>query len=321
MQIELKSIVDEDFVNYKKPAMYIAFPYCSWKCEKDAGCEMCQNRGIASQKNILVDSYDIVKRYIDNPLTEAIIFSGLEPFDSYDQLLGLVKEFRQVTQDVIVIYTGYKQVELFWQLYELECYDNIIVKFGRFIPNETKVFDKLLGVYLASSNQHAVWISKNKAKENVELQRKRGFEVCIGWESKDINLPKPSTKYSAGNDFEAAESITILPYADCHKITLVPTGVKAYMQEDEALELYDRSSNPSKKGIMLANSVGIVDSDYYGNPDNDGHIMFGFINITDKPVIINKGDRIGQGIFKKFLRSDDSDVEIERSGGFGSTGE
>lgn len=301
--------------------MYIAFPHCTWKCEKDAGCEMCQNRGIASQKNILVDSHDIVKRYTDNPLTEAIIFSGLEPFDSYDQMRTLIKDFRAVTDDVIIIYTGYKGVELFWQINDLQNFDNVIVKFGRFIPNDTKIYDKLLGVYLASSNQYARWISTNKLKENERLERRRGFEVCSGWESKDINLPKPSTKYSAGNDFEAAESVTILPYAQCHKVTLVPTGIKAYMQEDEVLELYDRSSNPSKKGIMLANSVGIVDSDYYGNPDNDGHIMFGFINITDSPVVINRGDRIGQGIFKKFLRGDDADVEFERSGGFGSTGE
>lgn len=320
MNIEIKSIVDEDFVNYRKPSMYIAFPYCDWKCEKDAGCEMCQNKGIALQKNILVDSHDIVRRYTDNPLTEAIIFSGLEPFKSYDQMQVLIKEFREVTDDVIIIYTGYNKEEIFWEVNELEEYDNIIIKFGRFVPNDTKVFDNLLGVYLASSNQYAKWISKNKVKENDRLERKRGFEICIGWESKDINLPKPSTKHSAGNDFEAAESITILPYSVCHKVTLVPTGVKAYMQEDEVLEIYDRSSNPSKKGIMLANSVGIIDSDYYNNPDNDGHIMFGFINITDNPVIINKGDRIGQGIFKKFLRSDDSDVEFERSGGFGSTG-
>lgn len=149
--------------------------------------------------------------------------------------------------------------------------------------------------------------------------RIRGFEVCRGWEDKNINIPKPSTKYSAGNDFEAAEDTIILPSYE-RLVTLVPTGIKAYMQEDEVLELYDRSSNPSKRGIALANSVGIIDKDYYNNPDNDGHIMFAFMNLTNDPVIIHKGDRIGQGIFIKYLRSDDSYVDTTRESGFGSTG-
>lgn len=147
----------------------------------------------------------------------------------------------------------------------------------------------------------------------------RGFEICKGWENKDINIPKPSTKHSAGNDFEAAEDTIILPACD-RRVTFVPTGIKAYMQDDEVLQLYDRSSNPSKRGIALANSVGIIDKDYYNNPDNDGNIMFAFVNLTDEPITIHKGDRIGQGIFTKYLRSDDSYVDTERKSGFGSTG-
>ena len=139
MNIEIKSIVDEDFVNYRKPSMYIAFPYCDWKCEKDAGCEMCQNKGIALQKNILADSHDIVRRYTDNPLTEAIIFSGLEPFKSYDQMQVLIKEFREVTDDVIIIYTGYNKEEIFWEVNELEEYDNIIIKFIDQTTNNSRI--------------------------------------------------------------------------------------------------------------------------------------------------------------------------------------
>jgi dUTP pyrophosphatase len=102
--------------------------------------------------------------------------------------------------------------------------------------------------------------------------------------------------------------------------TLVPTGLKAYMGEDEVLFLYNRSSNPKKKGLILANSVGVVDSDYYGNPDNDGHIMFAFYNVKDEDVTILKGERIGQGIFEKYLIADDDNATGTREGGFGSTG-
>jgi dUTP pyrophosphatase len=102
--------------------------------------------------------------------------------------------------------------------------------------------------------------------------------------------------------------------------TLVRTGIKAKMEHDEVLELYNRSSNPKKLGLILANSVGVIDADYYGNPDNDGEILFAFYNIKTEPVTIKVGDRIGQGVFKKFLRADGAVVkERERTGGFGST--
>ena len=109
--------------------------------------------------------------------------------------------------------------------------------------------------------------------------RLRGFEVAKGWEDKDINLPVRKTKYAAGYDFEAAEDTIIPSFKRGDKPTLIKTGIKAYMQDDEVLILANRSSNPGKKGLILANSVGIVDKDYYGNPDNDGHIMFAFYNI------------------------------------------
>ena len=149
----------------------------------------------------------------------------------------------------------------------------------------------------------------------------RGFEVAKGFEEADINLPQRSTAHSAGYDFECAEDVEIPPFCKSEKKpTLVKTGVKAYMADDEALFLYNRSGNPGKKGLVLANSVGVVDSDYYGNPDNDGHIMFAFYNFFPETVTLKKGERIGQGIFQKFLKVDNDAADKSRESGFGSTG-
>ena len=151
------------------------------------------------------------------------------------------------------------------------------------------------------------------------MEKVRGFEVAKGFEDKEINLPVRKTKYSAGYDVEAAEDTIIPSFKPGMKPTLIKTGIKAYMQQCEYLMLANRSSNPGKKGLILANSVGIVDADYYGNPDNDGHIMFAFYNIKDEDVEIKKGDCIGQAIFMPFLISDGDIAEGMRTGGFGST--
>lgn len=151
------------------------------------------------------------------------------------------------------------------------------------------------------------------------MEKIRGFEVAKGFEDKGINIPVRKTKNSAGYDIEAAEDVMVPAFKAGMKPTLIKTGLKAYMQADEMLCLYNRSSNPGKKGLILANSVGIVDSDYYGSPDNDGHIMFAFFNFKDEDVEIKKGDCIGQGIFEKFLIADGDNAEGQRMGGFGST--
>lgn len=151
------------------------------------------------------------------------------------------------------------------------------------------------------------------------MEKVRGFEIAKGFEDKDINLPIRKTKYSAGYDVEAAEDTIIPKFVAGQKPTLVKTGIKAYMQDNEYLMLANRSSNPGKKGLILANSVGIVDKDYYGNPDNDGHIMFAFYNIKDEDVVVKKGDAIGQAIFMPFLVADGDVAVGERMGGFGST--
>ena len=151
------------------------------------------------------------------------------------------------------------------------------------------------------------------------MEKVRGFEIAKGFEDKEINLPIRKTKYSAGYDIEAAEDCVIPAFVPGQKPTLVKTGLKAYMEDDEMLLLYNRSSNPKKKGLILANSVGVVDKDYYGNPDNDGHIMFAFFNIKDEDITIKKGEAIGQGVFSKYLVTDGDVALGERTGGFGST--
>ena len=148
--------------------------------------------------------------------------------------------------------------------------------------------------------------------------KQRGFEIANGWEDKGINIPVRKTKYSAGYDVEAAEDVVIPPYKPGIKPTLVPTGLKAYCMEDEWIMLVNRSSGP-KKGVILPNSIGVVDHDYYNNIDNDGHFYFQFWNFKDEDLVIHKGDIIGQAIFQKYLLVDDDSADGERIGGFGST--
>jgi len=147
----------------------------------------------------------------------------------------------------------------------------------------------------------------------------RGFEIAKGYEDKNINMPVRKTKYSAGYDVEAAEDTIIPPFTPGCKPTLVHTGLKAYCGEDEWIMLANRSSNPGKKKLVLANGIGIVDADYYGNPDNDGEFMYAYSNISEENVEIKKGDVIGQVVFQKFLVADDDNAEGIRTGGFGST--
>ena len=142
-----------------------------------------------------------------------------------------------------------------------------------------------------------------------------GFESI----TPDFNLPKRSTKHSAGYDFECIDTIVIKPYKFGDKPVLVPTGVKCKMPDNEVLILVKRSSNPKKKNLIIPNSLGIIDSDYYGNKDNDGEIMFAFYNFGTEDVTIEKGYHLGQGIFVEYKLTDDDTSEEERKGGFGST--
>jgi len=155
----IKQLLDEDFVNYRKPSMFIGFPSCSWKCEKECGRKVCQNGTLATSPDITIGVKSIVNRYINNPITSSIVCGGLEPFDAWDDLYRLIVYMRVLTQDDIVIYTGYYREEIEEYINELKAFRNIIIKFGRYIPNQEKHYDKVLGVYLASNNQYAEKIS------------------------------------------------------------------------------------------------------------------------------------------------------------------
>jgi len=157
--MRIKGLKDEDFVNYRKPSMFIGFPSCSWKCEKECGEKVCQNGTLATSPDITIGVKSIVNRYINNPITSSIVCGGLEPFDAWDDLYQLIVYMRVSTQDDIVIYTGYYKEEIEEYINELKAFRNIIIKFGRYIPNQEKHYDEILGVYLASNNQYAEKIS------------------------------------------------------------------------------------------------------------------------------------------------------------------
>lgn len=133
-------------------------------------------------------------------------------------------------------------------------------------------------------------------------------------------LPERSTKNSAGYDFFNSERVEIPPYKLGDNPVMVKTGIKVQMPDDEYLMLVNRSSNPKKKKLVIPNSLGIIDADYYNNPDNEGEMMFGFYNLSNETVIIEAGEKLGQGIFMKYLKTDDDAAEGDRLGGFGSTG-
>ena len=144
----------------------------------------------------------------------------------------------------------------------------------------------------------------------------RGFEVVTAYENQGVQLPKRKTTESAGYDIECAEAVTIAP----GEMKLVPTGLKAFMNYDEYLAIHIRSGMAVKRRLMLVNSTGIIDSDYYNNADNEGHIMIAYYNTNDQAYTLEKGERIGQGIFMKYLTVNDDAASGIRTGGIGSTG-
>lgn len=143
----------------------------------------------------------------------------------------------------------------------------------------------------------------------------RGFEIISSYVDEDVQLPKRQTEHSAGYDLAAIETVEIKPQT----AVLVKTGLKAYMLPDEVLELYIRSSMATKRQLILLNSVGIIDSDYYNNPKNEGHILIPLYNLSNETQVIHKGERIAQGIFKKYLTIDGDVPGGMRLGGFGSS--
>ena len=155
----IKGVTMEDFSNYKKPSMFIAFPKCNFKCDRECEMQVCQNGALAKASDLDIDTDIIIKKYLDNPITKAVVCGGLEPFDSWSDLLLFIEKFREESQDDLVIYTGYNKEEITDKINILKRFPNIIIKTGRFIPGHEKHYDEILGVYLASDNQKAERIS------------------------------------------------------------------------------------------------------------------------------------------------------------------
>lgn len=156
--MKLRGLIDEDFSNYKKPSMFIIFPYCNLKCDIENGSSICQNSSLLKEDIIEVDVDRLINRYLHNGITKSIVCGGLEPIDSFDDLIELISVLRNKYHclDDVVIYTGYTQEEITSKIIELSSFRNIVIKFGRFIPNQLRHFDDVLGVDLASDNQYAI---------------------------------------------------------------------------------------------------------------------------------------------------------------------
>lgn len=233
------------------------------------------------------------------------IKENLNEYDFYDVIPEMLKyrgkEFEIADLRYNTIFGEFymlNNVDYFWHEDALE------------LVNESEI--KILGVDYTTNTL--------KIEESVS-QKVRGFEIVSDEFRKyidvNIKIPRRSSSKSAGYDIYTPIDITIPPNGISDA---VQTDIKAYMLDDEYLEIVPRSSLGFKKGLMLINTCGIIDSDYYSNPDNDGNIGFKFKNLTDKTVELKAGERILQGIFKKYLITDYDNCDIERMGGIGSTG-
>ena len=159
--ITLRGVIMEDFVNYKVPSMFLITSYCDWKCCREANIDIsvCQNQSLIKQPTRTYLYELIYNAYIENPITKAICIGGLEPFEQFDEVFGLISYFRyNGCNDPFIIYTGYYPDEL-PKLYMLKGFQNIIIKFGRYIPNNKPHYDEVLGINLASDNQYGEKIS------------------------------------------------------------------------------------------------------------------------------------------------------------------
>ena len=161
----VKGITDEDFVNYKVPSMFICTATCSFKCDRECGRNICQNSSLARAESIFVSDDQIIHRYMQNLITHAIVFGGLEPFDQLCSVMAFITALRKAgCNDDVVIYTGYNKDEVWDALHPFfhpnrVPLNNLIIKWGRFIPDQKPHFDEVLGVNLASDNQYAEKVS------------------------------------------------------------------------------------------------------------------------------------------------------------------
>lgn len=159
--MKLKGIIDYDTINYKEPCLTLLFNSCDFKCDKLNGCQVCQNSMLAVEPDIEISFTKILELYYQNPLTKAFCFQGLEPLDSINELLHLIYFIRKTCHcnDPIIIYTGYNKEEVTKFIYQITQYNNIIIKWGRYLIGDKPHYDQILGVNLASNNQYAEVIS------------------------------------------------------------------------------------------------------------------------------------------------------------------
>ena len=155
--MKLKGIIDYDCTNYKEPVLTLEFPFCDFKCDKLNNCQVCQNSSLIKEPTIEVSLKTIWELYKQNPLTKGFCLQGLEPLDSIDDVLKFIKYIRgnNFCNDPIIIYTGYNKEEVTKFIYQITDFDNIIIKWGRFIKGQNLHYDKILGINLASDNQYA----------------------------------------------------------------------------------------------------------------------------------------------------------------------
>lgn len=161
--MKIKALIDEDFTNYKEPVMFIGTISCNGKCCKEAGLPItvCQNSSLNQSPVISIPAEKLITRYLENDITTGICFGGLEPLEQFGELLSFIRKLREDyhCSDTVIIYTGFYPQEITEQLSLLEQFQNIIVKFGRYIPNDEPKYDDVLGITLASKNQYAIKIS------------------------------------------------------------------------------------------------------------------------------------------------------------------
>ena len=159
--MKVRNLIDQDIVNYKKTSMFISVCHCDFKCCKQLGLDVCicQNSPIAKSEIFEIQEEKLIKRYLDNELSCSIVFGGLQPFLQFEQVKSFIRKFRQKSDDEIIIYTGYYKDQIKGQIQQLKNYCNIIIKFGRYIPNGTAHYDQVLGVFLANKQQYAQKIS------------------------------------------------------------------------------------------------------------------------------------------------------------------
>ena len=170
--MKIRGIVSEDFVNYKYPSTFISMGTCDWKCckEQNIDISICQNSELAKAPEKDFSDLEIINSHLLNPITSAIVIGGLEPFTYFDDLYKFICRFRKKCSDEIVIYTGYNPEEIIDELYKLVEFNDIIIKFGRYMPGQEKHKDKVLGVNLASDNQFAIKLNKEFLEQLKEFE-------------------------------------------------------------------------------------------------------------------------------------------------------